>query len=191
MLEKNSGLSWCLAFVLVGFSVNGLAAEAKAEKDKKATTVIVVTSEKKSTGDIADTSETAASNNGSNGSTGTAATSDNKKTPQRPTQISSPKPHTDDIEQVMSLTESYPAYKKASLQDRQAMRMREIEAMRGKASPSVIGRMLVKEMARREKENYDAAMKKWNETHPDGKPHGPTDFKPDDMQTPFSNRITS
>ena len=47
MIVKNSGLSLCLAVVLAGFSINGLAAEAKTEKDKKkATTVIVVVPEK-------------------------------------------------------------------------------------------------------------------------------------------------
>ena len=35
MIVKNSGLSLCLAVVLAGFSINGLAAEAKTEKDKK------------------------------------------------------------------------------------------------------------------------------------------------------------
>ena len=55
----------------------------------------------------------------------------------------------------MPLTESYTAYKQARVPDRQAMRMHEIEGMRGKAPPYVIGCMLIKEMARREKKNYD------------------------------------
>ena len=85
MLGKNSGLSWCLAFVLAGFSVNGLAAEIKTGKDKKkATTMVIVTPEKESIGGIAGTSEAGESNNDSTGSKGAVAKSNNKMAPRRP-----------------------------------------------------------------------------------------------------------
>ena len=81
MIVKNSGLSLCLAVVLAGFSINGLAPEAKTEKDKKkATTVIVVVPEKETAGSAGEP----VADKRVNGPTNATASSNKKRASKRP-----------------------------------------------------------------------------------------------------------